>query len=204
MRLPLPAASPRLALSVCLCLSAASLCAQQVRVFGQLVQDAAGFALAVPAVRLANVPAASASLLGELVEVNGTATAGWPAPAVAVASLAATPHRLELRGDNRVGRVLKLRVDSPTAASYYLLASLGLGFVPLDGLLPFASGSFLLDPAANVLLHAGPIQQSWEEPWTIPADPAFVGVVLHFQAAMLGPQPPFVYLNAATTTLRAP
>ncbi|HIE70133.1 MAG TPA: hypothetical protein EYP98_08110, partial [Planctomycetes bacterium] len=172
-------------------LSASCLTAQQVRMFGQLEFDAGQFRLVTPGVVL--IPGAFdlANEVGQFVEVSGDLVAGV-APTLQVTSFQRADDTFELNGSSRIGDTLQLRIDSPSAITYYFVGSLAPGFTPLDGI-PMLSGTVFVE-LPTLLVSSGPLQSSWTHPLPVPNNAALVGLEIWFQAAMFNGQ--FVYLNA--------
>lgn len=181
----------------CLVLSALlvtlpALRSQEIRLFGELVQQGGQLHLATPDVRLLPGNTGLASEVGHFVEVRGTLVGSATPPKVLATFAARADHTFELNGGLRLGHVSQLRIDSTTAYYYYVVASLAPGFLPLTGI-PFASGTVFVALPTTVT-HAGPISSSWQGPFAVPSDSALLGLELWFQGAIFDGT--FVYINA--------
>ncbi|MEC7584302.1 MAG: hypothetical protein VYE77_08290 [Planctomycetota bacterium] len=158
--------------------------AQTVSLTGEVTEQNGTFGLLDTSVVLQSGALDLSNHVGQRLDLTGTLLPGSTPPQITVDSSAPAPSRLRITGDNRIGRTFSLRLTDTTAISYYVLVSLGEGFLPLDPLFPHVHGSLFLDTSILITLSSGPLTEEWIMDIAIPNDPSFAGLELLFQASV--------------------
>lgn len=171
-------------MSAAIAFSATTATAQTVSLTGEVTEQDGIFGLLDTNLVLHSGALDLSNHVGDRLDLTGTLLLGSIPPQVVVDSSAPAPSRLRITGDNRIGRTFSLRLTDTTAISYYVLVSLGEGFLPLDPLFPHVHGSLFLDVSNLITLSSGPLTEEWIMNIAIPNDPSFAGLELLFQSSV--------------------
>jgi hypothetical protein len=177
---------------------------QTFTIYGKVTKQGSGFALAdldIPLEGGSNV----GSFLGKVAQIRGTNTGTTAKPVIRVSSIQESSDEFQIGGDSRIGRELRLRLESERGNTYYIFLSLRRGFIPTDNLFPNLNlrGTFFLDVNSFVLFGPGRLEGHWDEKVPVPNATALIGLEVWAQGAVGFPDKSAAYLNAERVVLKS-
>jgi hypothetical protein len=140
-------------------------------------------------------------LVGGVVDLTGTPEFGPQGATFVVRSVAPSLSTFHTSGDTRIGEYLHVRIDTVGTSRWYLYFSPGFDIVPLEHLLPIASGTLWLDPGSLFSVSAGGFAWRWQDRLLVPNDPSLIGAVFWLQGAIHTVPGPLLFLNADKVTI---
>lgn len=202
-RLAFPFRRVALASVLTLASLASTATAQTFTIFGEVRPTPTGYHLADVDIPLTG-KFDFQQFVGKVVEVRGTNQGTTKEPTIEVGSIQEAQDVLRADHEVRLGRELRMRIDSRTGQRWLFFLSPGRGFLPLDDLFPGVAlkGTFFLDVATYYVFGPGALSGNHEERVPIPAAKELIGVRFWTQAATVLPDKTGVYTNAVSVTIR--
>lgn len=172
----------------------------QERMIGTLQRAGSGYTLKEfndPAIRLVATQRLR-SFVGDIVDLRATFQ---DATTVLVEAIEEARSYFLASSRARLGRSMQMRIRHEGPANFFVFVGFDPGVMSLSPYAPLVEGCLWLDPGIIETVAAGQMNGCWSTSLRVPSACKFIGIDLHFQAAVHSAPSALVFLNRQTTRI---